>query len=199
MSQGNHKRSADFARDGAHGVSHVLSSVRASVDSATRELQPRRRPVHLSPKAFDLLQILIERRPALVTKAELQDRLWPDVVVARSQPRQRGRGDPQGARRRSEVAAVHRDGVAPRLPLLRGRRGDRRRRAGRAPHGRCRWWLIWRGPIAAARRRRKHRRPAPAERVWINAGSVSRVHARIVDRRRPRRDRGMAAAPTARS
>ena len=34
-------------------------------DSATRELLQERRPVHLSPKSFDLLQILIERRPAL--------------------------------------------------------------------------------------------------------------------------------------
>jgi len=48
-------------------------------DSATRELLRELRPVHLSPKSFDLLQILIERRPALVTKSELQDQLWPDA------------------------------------------------------------------------------------------------------------------------
>ena len=50
-------------------------------DSATRELLHDGRRVHVSPKSFDLLEILIERRPALVTKAELQDRLWPDAVV----------------------------------------------------------------------------------------------------------------------
>jgi len=51
------------------------------LDSATRELLREGRPVHLSPKSFDLLQILVERRPAMVPKGELQDRLWPDAVV----------------------------------------------------------------------------------------------------------------------
>src|SRR5918994_2080074 len=50
-------------------------------DSATRELLQAGAPVRLSPKSFDLMQILIECRPALVTKSELQDRLWPDAVV----------------------------------------------------------------------------------------------------------------------
>src|SRR5258708_39886630 len=50
-------------------------------DSATRELLQDGERVHLSPKSFDLLQILIERRPAMVAKSELQDRLWPDVEV----------------------------------------------------------------------------------------------------------------------
>src|SRR6476659_8693795 len=51
-------------------------------DSATRELlQDGERRVRLSPKSFDLLQILIERRPAMVAKSELQDSLWPDVEV----------------------------------------------------------------------------------------------------------------------
>ena len=34
-------------------------------DPGTRELRRAGAPVHLSPKSFDLLQILIERRPAL--------------------------------------------------------------------------------------------------------------------------------------
>ena len=50
-------------------------------DTDTRELRRDGAPVHLSPKSFDLLQVLLERRPALVTKNELQDRLWPDSVV----------------------------------------------------------------------------------------------------------------------
>ena len=50
-------------------------------DSSSRELTRRGEPVHLAPKAFDLLQILIEERPAAVRKEQLRDRLWPDVVV----------------------------------------------------------------------------------------------------------------------
>jgi DNA-binding winged helix-turn-helix (wHTH) protein len=50
-------------------------------DSATRELTRRGQAVHLAPKAFDLLQILIEERPRAVRKEQLRDRLWPDIVV----------------------------------------------------------------------------------------------------------------------
>ena len=37
--------------------------------------------VKLTPKAFDLLAILIERRPSAVSKEELYERLWPDTFV----------------------------------------------------------------------------------------------------------------------
>ena len=37
--------------------------------------------VKLTPKAFDLLAILIERRPSAVSKGELYDRLWADTFV----------------------------------------------------------------------------------------------------------------------
>jgi hypothetical protein len=38
--------------------------------------------VHLSPKAFDLLALLIERAPAVVPKPEIHARLWPDTFVS---------------------------------------------------------------------------------------------------------------------
>jgi DNA-binding winged helix-turn-helix (wHTH) protein len=38
--------------------------------------------LHLTPKAFDLLQILIEEAPRVVRKAELHARLWPDSFVS---------------------------------------------------------------------------------------------------------------------
>jgi DNA-binding winged helix-turn-helix (wHTH) protein len=39
-------------------------------------------PLHLTPKAFDLLQILIEEAPRVVRKAELHTRLWRDTFVS---------------------------------------------------------------------------------------------------------------------
>jgi DNA-binding winged helix-turn-helix (wHTH) protein len=39
-------------------------------------------PVELGARAFELLMVLIEADGALVTKDELQSRVWPDVVVA---------------------------------------------------------------------------------------------------------------------
>ena len=36
----------------------------------------------LSPKAFQVLELLLERRPEAVTKTELLERLWPDAFVS---------------------------------------------------------------------------------------------------------------------
>jgi DNA-binding winged helix-turn-helix (wHTH) protein len=38
-------------------------------------------PVALTPKAFDLLLLLIESRGTLVGKKAIMKRLWPDAVV----------------------------------------------------------------------------------------------------------------------
>jgi DNA-binding winged helix-turn-helix (wHTH) protein len=51
-------------------------------DSETRELLRREKPVHLSPKAFRLLELLLENRPKALSKADLQERLWPDTFVS---------------------------------------------------------------------------------------------------------------------
>jgi DNA-binding winged helix-turn-helix (wHTH) protein len=40
--------------------------------------------VHLSPKAFRLLELLISHRPRALSKGELQEALWPDVFVQES-------------------------------------------------------------------------------------------------------------------
>jgi DNA-binding winged helix-turn-helix (wHTH) protein len=50
-------------------------------DSLERELRRDGAPVPLSPKAFRLLELLIEARPKPVTREELYAALWPDVVV----------------------------------------------------------------------------------------------------------------------
>jgi len=50
-------------------------------DGAARELRRLNEPVHLTPKAFDLVQILLRERPRAVRKEELRDELWPDVAV----------------------------------------------------------------------------------------------------------------------
>jgi DNA-binding winged helix-turn-helix (wHTH) protein len=53
-----------------------------SLDRDTHQLMEGTREVHLTPKAFDLLVLLLEERPKLLTKAVLQERLWPDTFVA---------------------------------------------------------------------------------------------------------------------
>ena len=51
------------------------------LDSDSRELRRGPGPVRLSPKALQLLQILVTERPKALSKADLQDRLWPDTFV----------------------------------------------------------------------------------------------------------------------
>lgn len=51
-------------------------------DSDTHEVFRRGKPVHVSPKAFALLAVLIERRPKAVSKEELHKLLWPDTFVS---------------------------------------------------------------------------------------------------------------------
>ncbi|HEY0592576.1 MAG TPA: FHA domain-containing protein [Thermoanaerobaculia bacterium] len=50
-------------------------------DGEARALTRGGESVRLAPKAFDLLAVLIAERPRAIRKRELQDRLWPDVVV----------------------------------------------------------------------------------------------------------------------
>jgi DNA-binding winged helix-turn-helix (wHTH) protein len=52
-----------------------------SFDPARRLLVREGRDVHLTRKAFLLLELLMARRPAVVTKEEILDRLWPDCFV----------------------------------------------------------------------------------------------------------------------
>jgi DNA-binding winged helix-turn-helix (wHTH) protein len=53
-------------------------------DKAARVVMRDGRDVGLSPRAFDLLEALLERRPDVVPQSELRDRLWPETFVAYS-------------------------------------------------------------------------------------------------------------------
>ena len=53
-----------------------------TLDDGTRQVLQDGRPIHLSPKAFDLLVTLILERPRALTKAELHKRLWPKTFVS---------------------------------------------------------------------------------------------------------------------
>jgi len=55
-----------------------------ALDRGTRQLFRANVEVHLGPKAFDLLDLLVTRRPRAVTKAQVRDTLWPRTSVADS-------------------------------------------------------------------------------------------------------------------
>ena len=52
------------------------------LDTDTREMTRGARPLVISPKAFTLLDLLVESRPRAVSKADIHARLWPDVHVS---------------------------------------------------------------------------------------------------------------------
>lgn len=53
-------------------------------DSETRQLSGSAGLVHLSPKAFRLLETLLESRPRALSKKLLQETLWPDTFIEES-------------------------------------------------------------------------------------------------------------------
>jgi DNA-binding winged helix-turn-helix (wHTH) protein len=59
-----------------------LASGDWSFDSDTREVIRKGAAVPLSPKAFDLLELLIRRRPKAVSKADIHEHLWPGTFVS---------------------------------------------------------------------------------------------------------------------
>jgi DNA-binding winged helix-turn-helix (wHTH) protein len=54
------------------------------LDLSARQLSRQGKVVPLEPKMFELLEILIKRRPAVVANTELDEMLWPKVYVART-------------------------------------------------------------------------------------------------------------------
>jgi DNA-binding winged helix-turn-helix (wHTH) protein len=51
-------------------------------DSDARQVLRGREEVHVSPKAFELLKILIDQRPRALSKNELHQHLWPATFVS---------------------------------------------------------------------------------------------------------------------
>ena len=52
-----------------------------AIDSETRQLRRGQADLHLSPKAFDLLCLLLEHRPKVLEKPDLHAQMWPDTHV----------------------------------------------------------------------------------------------------------------------
>ena len=51
------------------------------LDSSRRQLRRGEQNLHLTPKAFDLLSLLVDAAPSVVPKSELHQRRWPAGVV----------------------------------------------------------------------------------------------------------------------
>ena len=54
------------------------------LDPGTRQLRRGAEERHLGPKAFELLELLLQNRPNVLSKERLHDRLWPGTFVSGS-------------------------------------------------------------------------------------------------------------------
>jgi DNA-binding winged helix-turn-helix (wHTH) protein len=55
-----------------------------TIDTDERRLMRRGEEAHVSPKAFAFLQLIVERRPAAVSREEIYECLWPKTFVSES-------------------------------------------------------------------------------------------------------------------
>jgi DNA-binding winged helix-turn-helix (wHTH) protein len=63
-------------------MSPIVHFARFLLNTESRELRSDNTPIHLTPKAFDLLALLVSEAPRVVPKAELHQRMWPDTFVS---------------------------------------------------------------------------------------------------------------------
>ncbi len=148
-----------------------------TLDGDARRLSRGGADVHLSLKAFDLLQLLIDRRPNVVDKADLHAAIWPDTFVFDANlsvlVAELRKALADNAREPRFIRTVHALGYAfcgeaVRLPEQPG-----------VPAAGTRCWLIWedrtiRVPEGASVIGRD-----PESAIWIDAAGVSRRHACI--------------------
>jgi DNA-binding winged helix-turn-helix (wHTH) protein len=157
-------------------VAERLQFDRFTLDTGTRELQAEGAIVHLSPKAFDLLEILVQKRPEAVPRAELEKRIWRSTHVSDTSlaglvgELRKALGD-QGRPPRF-VRTVHSYGYAfcgtasvPRAPAAGSQLAYR--------------LIVGRREIALLPGENLLGREAGAV-AWLDSSSVSRRHARIV-------------------
>jgi len=149
-----------------------------TLDTDTREISHRGRTVHVEPKAYRLLELLLEARPKALSKAELQDALWPGTFVSELalsrlvSVLRASLGD--GTKKPHLIRTVHRFGYAfcgevrpAAEPPPRPGRSDFRCRL----EVRDRQIALSEGENLIGRE--------PASTVWIDKASVSRRHACI--------------------
>ena len=154
---------------------------RFTASSDTRQLVTGGRELHLSPKAFELLLFLLEHRSRAVSKAELHARLWPSTFVGETNlptiVAEIRRALADEAQNPTYIRTVHRFGYRFIGEALEGEEPPARRE----PTERvARMYLIGAdGPFELEHGETVIGRGSDAA-VRIDAGGVSRHHARIV-------------------
>src|SRR5579863_5920034 len=152
-----------------------LSFADCVLDLRARQLERQGRIVPLEPKVYELLEVLIKRRPAVVTNSELDELLWPQVYVERtsltrlvSELRAALGDTPRGSR---VIRTAYKTGYAfcadvTAVPS----------RAAAVP---ATMELVWRGQVLPLSDGEHLAGRDPDCALVVEAGTVSRRHARI--------------------
>jgi len=147
------------------------------LDPRTRRVLRGSAEMHLSPKAFDLLTVLIENRAQAMSKAELQHRLWPSTYVLETNLAglvaeiRRALDDP--ADEPIFIRTMHRFGYWFIAPVSGGSGSSE---VAAAP---AKFWLIWETRQVALAPGDNIVGRGPDADIWVDAPGVSRHHARI--------------------
>ncbi len=143
------------------------------LDSQRRQLLRDDREIHLTPKAFELLSVLIEAAPRVVTKAELHERLWPNGIVSDATlvglVKEIRRALADRDRSAPFIRTAHRVGYAFDAPVMRTARGARL----------AHWLVAGERLIPLAEGENLIGRDTEAQ-VCLDHSTVSRRHARLV-------------------
>ena len=143
------------------------------LDSQRRQLRRGEEHLHLTPKAFDLLSVLVDAAPRVVPKSELHQRLWPSGVVTDATLV----GLVKEIRRVLEdtdaqaplIRTAHRIGYAFDAPVTRAPQ------ASQLSH----WLIVGERRIALVEGENIIGRD-PDVNVWLEFATVSRRHARLL-------------------
>lgn len=145
-------------------------------DPEARLLLKGPEPVHLAPKAFDLLALLVKERPRALSREQLIEAIWPDVVVTEANLTglvndvRTAVGD--DARHPAFLKTHHGFGYSFAADVI-------IERAPTAPRSGDRSWLVWGlNVLPLSEGENVLGRDAEAD-VWIGDASVSRRHARV--------------------
>lgn len=144
-----------------------------TLDRAQRVLTRDGSPLHLTPKAFELLSVLVAAAPRVVTKGELHKQLWPDSFVS-------------DATLTGLVKELRRslDDSDPAWPVIRTVHGVGYACVGAEEPGGAReqlsCWLVVRGRHMVLHEGENVIGRDPTADVWLNSPSVSRHHAQII-------------------
>jgi DNA-binding winged helix-turn-helix (wHTH) protein len=148
------------------------------LDRERRQLLRSGRPVPLEPKAYELLSLLVERRPRALSRPQIRDVVWPGVFVSESTLNQSVNSIRQAldddARRPRFIRTAHGFGYAFCGEARVTEDGPPRDVSGALPR------LVWGDrvlPLTAGENLIGRDKEAA---VCLDAASVSRHHARIL-------------------